>query len=632
MKSSCHIVLGILMSGVVSFAAEPPVREPRQRGAENPRRPPGAGSLHSHQVHSASSKDGLTWTRDEGIRIASASVPCAINDGDRRVLIYFVQPPDQPGRPETVACAVSKDGVKFAPAADFTIEGLGTLKAVDPSILKDESGKFRLYYLASDHRGDPARGPNPHRIHVALSDDGIRFRETGSVFEHDDLVDPDVFRYREKWFMNVFARGKTLIATSGDGSRFTYDRVLSPPNWGTTAPLLLDDGRLRLYAFEQRVGPGNAVGSFVSADGLNWTAEPGLRLKARGDEEITDPFVIPWRGGYKMYFKSSPGRMPPGGDFQPRPQADAQRENPPATRANENGPWNNDVIAWRVSGGGAVEKVATFERAGVPTAARMPDGRLIVAHQYFPANDPVNFDKVAVHFSSDDGRTWTAPEVINVDGLPEGMRFPFDPTLVPLPDGRLRLYFTGNYGRTFDRTAPRIHSAISTDGLNYTFEPGVRFEVQGRMTIDCAAVVHQGVFHLFVPHNGPLPQPGARRFGDEGEGAGYHATSRDGLRFTRVDDVKIEGRRRWLGNAQSDGEVITFFGTGQGFSVGNEHPRGGLWTATSKDGQDWKLIPNPAVSGADPGAVQTRDGGWLVVVTSPPVRRGAPEFPRPAPR
>jgi len=261
-------------------------------------------SMQTHRVMSASSPDGLTWTRDEGVRLAPASVPCAINDGDQRVLLYFVQPPEQPGKPESVACAVSTDGLRFQPEPAFRIEGLSTLKAVDPSIVKDEAGRFRLYYLASNYPGDPAKGPNPHAVHLAVSDDGIRFRETGSVFEYPDLVDPDVFRLGDQWLMYAFARDATIIARSADGMRFAYEGVLSLPGWGTTAPVALPDGRLRLYAFDQRTRAGNAVRSFVSTDGINWTAEPGERLRANPNEQITDPFVIPWRGGYKMYFKS----------------------------------------------------------------------------------------------------------------------------------------------------------------------------------------------------------------------------------------------------------------------------------------------------------------------------------------
>jgi hypothetical protein len=290
------------------------------------------------------------------------------------------------------------------------------------------------------------------------------------------------------------------------------------------------------------------------------------------------------------------------------------------------GPWDNDVLVYRVAPSGEVVRVATFERAGVPTVARMKDGRLIAAHQYFPENDDVNFDKVAVRFSSDEGRTWSGPQVIRLTGLPEGMRFPFDPTLVALPDGQVRLYFTSLHGRRFEEDVPAIYSAISTNGLDYTFEPGMRFGIEGQPVIDCAVVLHQSVFHLYSPDNGAQRKPGEPR-GDEPpdarprDGVGYHAASKDGLQFTRLEDVQLEGRRRWLGNAQSDGTAITFFGTGDAGSPGAPglgQPRGGVWMAGSRDGQTWRLLESPAIPGADPGAVKTSDGGWIVVATGPP--------------
>ncbi len=285
------------------------------------------------------------------------------------------------------------------------------------------------------------------------------------------------------------------------------------------------------------------------------------------------------------------------------------------------GPWDSDVLVYRIAPDGTLEKLATFERAGVATVARMADGRLIAAHQHFPEDDDENFDKVAVHFSADEGRTWTEPRVIRVNGLPEGMRFPFDPTLVPLAAGRVRLYFTSMHGRRFEEDQPAIYSAVSTNGLDYVFEPGVRFGVEGRVVIDCAVVLHQGVFHLYAPDNGAVPR---RRRGRRAErrrpedrpreGVGYHATSRDGLTFVRADDVRIDGRRSWLGAAQSDGGKITFFGSGG--------PGG--WVATSENGQEWTLSARPArIPCADPGAVRLKDHSWLVAGTGPP-RPGTP--------
>ena len=303
----------------------------------------------------------------------------------------------------------------------------------------------------------------------------------------------------------------------------------------------------------------------------------------------------------------------------------AQQPFDPQGRPNRNqpGPWDNDVLVYRVPAEGPLEHLATFSRAGVPTLARLADGRLIAAHQHFPEDHDADFDKVAVHFSSDEGRTWTPPAVIQLTGLPDGMRFPFDPTLLPLPDRRVRLYFTSVPGRRIDLSAPAIYSAVSVNGVDFVVEPGMRFGLAGRQVIDSAVVLHRGVYHLFAPDNGPVGLPprigGPPTISAPGPrpAVGYHATSVDGLTFTRDDDVRVDGGRRWLGNAQSDADVIRFFGTG-----GPGDP--GIWTATSADGRIWQRdAAVPRVPGADPGAVKARDGAWILAVTGPP-RRGRP--------
>src|SRR5262245_30827577 len=153
------------------------------------------------------------------------------------------------------------------------------------------------------------------------------------------------------------------------------------------------------------------------------------------------------------------------------------------------GPWDNDVLVYRVGDDGRTERLATFARAGVPTVARLKSGKLIAAFQHFPQDEDRNFDRVAVSFSSDEGQSWSQPEPIRVEGLEEGLARPFDPTLVPLPDGRIRLYFTSNRGRDFRLSTPAIYSAMSDDGVHFRFDPGVRFAVEGRIVIDCAVAL-----------------------------------------------------------------------------------------------------------------------------------------------
>ncbi|HUU91315.1 MAG TPA: hypothetical protein VM238_08910 [Phycisphaerae bacterium] len=75
--------------------------------------------------------------------------------------------------------------------------------------------------------------------------------------------------------------------------------------------------------------------------------------------------------------------------------------------------------------------------------------------------------------------------------------------------------------------------------------------------------------------------------------------------------------------AGADNKVITFFGTGDPAGHEGGRPRGSLWTATSEDGQSWRLAKSPPVMGGDPGAVATKGGGWVIVITGEP-RPGTP--------
>ena len=199
------------------------------------------------------------------------------------------------------------------------------------------------------------------------------------------------------------------------------------------------------------------------------------------------------------------------------------------------------------------------------------------------------------------------------------MARPFDPTLVPLPDGQIRIYFTSNRSPDLQRSPLAIYSAISSDGVRYTFEPGVRFTIEGRLVIDCAVALHNGLFHLIVPDNGTVADMHRQQRNREPPrgGNGYHAVSRDGLNFERVADVINPAGDHWLGNLVSDGAGLAFFVTGRG-----------TWPLRSQDGAAWRADENAfRIPGADPGAVRLRDGSWLIVVTGPP-RPGTPSAER----
>jgi hypothetical protein len=325
---------------------------------------------------------------------------------------------------------------------------------------------------------------------------------------------------------------------------------------------------------------------------------------------ITASCLVLWGG----HLAAQDGPTYLSNPFVPLPFSTAPTRNQaPPNQDNRPRPWQNDVLVYRSTADGRSTLLHAFERAGVPTLARLKDGRMIAAFQHFPKDDAQNFDRVAVAFSSDDGKTWSKPAPITIEGMETGLMRAFDPTLVPLPDGRIRLYFTSNRAARFEESTPAIYSAISSDGIQYKFEPGVRFGVEGRVVIDCAVCLHKGLFHLISPDNGTaedMRREMETRQPPSSSGMGYHAVSKDGLTFERVADVKLNAESRWLGNLLSDGTNMTFIGTGRG-----------LWMATSSDGVAWTPIAAPHVPGADPGLVRFDDGTWFIIATGPPQQR-----------
>lgn len=267
-------------------------------GAQGPPSQPTQGP-YTHQVLSATSDDGLSFSHDGRVLLEHASVPAAIALPDGRIRLYYV---DASQMPENVNCADSRDEGRSFSVLGCTIAGRAGIKAVDPSIVALPDGRYRLYYYASP--ADPGAA-GTHAIHAAISSDGVRFVEEGKVFEYPGLVDPDVFWSGREWLMYVFSLNTgTVVARSDDGLSFSYIGPHPLTGWGTTAPMRLPDGRLRLYAFDQRRQ--QEVGSFLSQDGLDWVREAGVRLTAPAGKEITDPFVVPLRDGrFRMFFKVS---------------------------------------------------------------------------------------------------------------------------------------------------------------------------------------------------------------------------------------------------------------------------------------------------------------------------------------
>ncbi len=262
--------------------------------------------------------------------------------------------------------------------------------------------------------------------------------------------------------------------------------------------------------------------------------------------------------------------------------------------AGQEGPWNRNLELYESTDGKDFTYKGIFvERGGVPHCIRYWSGEILCVFQWFPLDKPDAFDQIALMMSQDDGKTWTKPQKIEIAGMPQNLHRAFDPTLTPLEDGRLRLYFTSErISREQKRGNRAIFSAISTDGVHYQFEKGQRFGFPDRETYDAAVVSYKGTLHLFCPISGK-------------DGAAYHAVSKDGLHFTKLVDAVVSVDGSWIGNGIALDQEMRFYGSSPA----------GVWMASSKEGGLWQVDENISLAGGDPTIVEKKDGTSLAITT-----------------
>src|SRR3990167_9680245 len=159
------------------------------KGADNQDAGPGQSI---HKIYSAISSDGLAFEK-EGLRIDSetngdngwASVPDAIILPDGRVRIYYVTASNME---HGIGSAISSDGLSFAKE-----EGLRVPNLVDPALIKID-GKYILFAASIDERFAAL----PKGIYYLESSDGLKFGEATAVIQEENVYDPSVLKVDEK--------------------------------------------------------------------------------------------------------------------------------------------------------------------------------------------------------------------------------------------------------------------------------------------------------------------------------------------------------------------------------------------------------------------------------------------------
>jgi hypothetical protein len=134
-----------------------------------------------------------------------------------------------------------------------------------------------------------------------------------------------------------------------------------------------------------------------------------------------------------------------------------------------------------------------YDAISVPDIVELPDGRyrMYYTGDMFGPLEEREGNRVRSAVSSDEGRSWTREE---------GDRLEFesmDPEVVKLPDGRYRMYYTANPDPQ-RKGEQWVYSAISSDGLSFQKEEVVLKPRRGMRYLDPEVVEVEGGYRMYV--------------------------------------------------------------------------------------------------------------------------------------
>lgn len=162
--------------------------------------------------------------------------------------------------------------------------------AVDPEILPQANGSYRMYYFKGYFVTPPPTNPGLNKIYLAESTDALQYNVIGEAFAYQNIFDPSVVALNNGEYLMACTQSvgnavNTVLAKSTNGGiSFTYQSTLM--NTGVPELFVLNDGSVRLFY--------NGIGGIISQkstdNGSTWQVETGFRLTNMGF--AGDPSVV----------------------------------------------------------------------------------------------------------------------------------------------------------------------------------------------------------------------------------------------------------------------------------------------------------------------------------------------------
>ncbi len=410
------------------------------------------------RILSATSPDGLFFTKDNGIRIdiggpGSYDANQAMSPSVRRLLNgtwEMIYAGNSGGGPRLLR-ATSPDGTNWTKGSvPYLVGGSGEgIGIFEPGFAELKDGTRRiLYSSAAPYRIFSAtQSEGETIIAVCIPPEFLRLQNitTQQILSPGDLL---TVRYHvaaetvEPIVVRVFDETGSLV------------RTLGPVLQGAGLHQQLWDGR---DGFGMLVSPGRYSYQIARTDAafdtrLAYLKEPGIRLDIQSGMEATgvlDPAVVRLPGGQlRMYYTG----------FQRDVALTLM-----SALSNDGG------LSW-IREGSRFQMSAT-NAGGAASVVRLDDGRLRV---YYVAQPGA---QVEIHSAvTSDGLNFTLEGRRLGPGTPGSYDavYPTYPFVVRLPDGRWRMFYAG-----LDGSRSRILSAVSDDGLTFDRDAGVRVDVGG---------------------------------------------------------------------------------------------------------------------------------------------------------
>lgn len=237
----------------------------------------------------------FSWEKDAGSRLVDGSVPFVHRLKDGKVRLYYCNS-------KGILSAVSDDGLSFTKEQGVRISpGAGFETVVcDPTIVDLPNGNIRMYYKGADSM-NPGPGQSIHKIYSATSSDGLTFQKEGLRIDSETNGDngwasvPDAIILpdgRVRLFYVTAAEIEHGIgsAISSDGLNFAKEPGMRVGNLVDPALVKVKDKYLLFAASidERFASLPKGIYYLESADGLNF-AEP---IAVFQGDNVYDPSVL----------------------------------------------------------------------------------------------------------------------------------------------------------------------------------------------------------------------------------------------------------------------------------------------------------------------------------------------------